>query len=511
MSANSIPDPSCIPGGSSPPGVRDFSETARSTSIGSCTVEMGPHLPPLKLVPISPECSQRYDRRTTVERRRTEYAVNPLSRSFLREPPVHWSAHRHPEGGLYFAHDQQGIFTDSDLYDTAILAQITSVMNQLSARPEVHQLLSDESSHIDIVLNLMRETPENDECGYYLVDHSARIIFWLDVFNMSALTLWRSVPGPQTPSHVKLCLEIQYWLHCDYFPAATVSISASNLQELRGAIMFSIADSMTSPTTNFPFPIDHMFHMLELTKAMSNGPTSRTGELDGVKIDDGSMIVLTRFMKQFAIERFTHFHGERIARRDKSSSAHGETPQHTYVIIGVSLVLFNAPLDYLRTIEAMYMDGTINYMAWYKLITKLRSEWHEFILYGTLLLNINVGFLAIPMSGSSGAAQLASYVSICFGLGTIILGLILLRFYPNADNAVMFFGRNRGSAHRLEALSIVYSLPYGLTIWSMITFILGFLIAAFQRSSPEMRGVILPTIATVCLAILRSIWTQSRL
>lgn len=55
---------------------------------------------------------------------------------------------------------------------------------------------------IDIVLDLKDETPENDECGYYMVDHSERIIFWVDVFDMSRFEIWDLVPGIETPSHV---------------------------------------------------------------------------------------------------------------------------------------------------------------------------------------------------------------------------------------------------------------------------------------------------------------------
>jgi hypothetical protein len=84
-----------------------------------------------------------------------------------------------------------------------------------------------ESNQIDVVLDLMKESPENDECGYYFVDHSERVIFWLDVFNMSTLQIWYFVPGIETSSHVSECpaplnmvetltvvemaLEIEYW------------------------------------------------------------------------------------------------------------------------------------------------------------------------------------------------------------------------------------------------------------------------------------------------------------
>jgi hypothetical protein len=92
------------------------------------------------------------------------------------------------------------VFTDAYLYDPDVLAQITSIVDQLSVRAEVEHLLIDDS--VDIVLDLMNESTDNDECGYYLVDHSARIIFWLDPFNMSTLDNWTQVPGIDAPSHV---------------------------------------------------------------------------------------------------------------------------------------------------------------------------------------------------------------------------------------------------------------------------------------------------------------------
>ncbi|KAJ6626515.1 hypothetical protein B0H10DRAFT_2185741 [Mycena sp. CBHHK59/15] len=504
----SVPDERCLASD------RHSSETTDTATVGSGnTFKMGTPFAALKLLPISPESSQRYERRRTIEERFTECAVQPLSRSFLRDPPVQWSPHRHPEGGLYFAHEQQRIFTDSYLYDKDILAQITSAVNQLLARPDVHRLLRTDSSHIDIVLDLMEETPENNECGYYFVDHSARIIFWLDVFNMSKLRRWKSVPGIQTPSHLthlELALETEYWL---------AELFRKIIQELRGTIMYSIADAMTSSTTTLPFSVEHMFRMLTLTTEMMSELISVTDESNGVKMDPGTVAVL-------AIERFHHFHGEKTARLDKRQSVYGYSPKRSYLITCLSPLLFNAPLNHLCAIEDMHMDQLINYTSWHKLITRLRSEWHDLILYGTLILNTNVGFLAIPTIGSSAAgdqsaAHFSCYLSICFGLGSIILGLILLRLYrlevPDAPIAgkayltemsvceIEFFRRHRASVFGLEGLSIVYSLPYALMIWGY-----AFLITVFQTSSVEMRGIALATVFTVCLAIMGSIWTEKR-
>lgn len=91
------------------------------------------------------------------------------------------------------------MFTDAY---TAASDQILSVVDQLLTRAELQDLLASNSGHIDIVVDLMEESSENDECGYYLVDHSARIIFWLDPFKMSTLESWKQVPGIDAPSHV---------------------------------------------------------------------------------------------------------------------------------------------------------------------------------------------------------------------------------------------------------------------------------------------------------------------
>lgn len=84
------------------------------------------------------------------------------------------------------------MFTDAYLYDTAASDQILFVVDQLLARVELQDLLASNSGHIDIVVDLMKESSENDECGYYLVlHHSARIIFWLDPFKRSILESWK--------------------------------------------------------------------------------------------------------------------------------------------------------------------------------------------------------------------------------------------------------------------------------------------------------------------------------
>ncbi|KAJ7860912.1 hypothetical protein B0H13DRAFT_2568763 [Mycena leptocephala] len=451
-------------------------EASDTLSIRRDTHRPGSPTAAVTLRPIVPETFQRYTRGRTIE------------------PPLQWKAHRHPEGALYFAHEQNRIFTDAYLYDNSVLAQITCAVDQLLARPGVQSLLNTESSHIDVVLDLMKESPENDECGYYFVDHCERVIFWLDFFNMSIETSSHVSEYPAPPNMVETLIVVEMALEIEYWSVEFRMV----LHELRDTIIYSVGDAMSSPTTTLSYPADFLVRMLTLTTEMSNQLTAATGESTLLNMNHGSVAFLARFMKEFARERFFHFHGEKTPRLNNDQSVYGHNPKRSYLITLISPLLFNAPLHHLHAMEIVNMDQLINYSSWYQLIAALRTEWQELVLYGTLILNTNVGFLAIPATGNSRAGQVASYASICFGLGSIILGIILVRKYrserpdvPDLDRAVAFFQQHGWTSYGLEALSIVHSLPYALMIWGI-----------------EVRGIMLATVVTVCIAIMGFIWTE---
>ena len=116
------------------------------------------------------------------------------------------------------------------------------------------------------------------------------------------------------------------------------------------------------------------------------------------------------------------------------------------------------------------------------------------LLQGTVLLNANVGFLAIQsVDSGKGAkrtpAQVASYLSIVFSIGCILLGLLLVRQHKprikqTADDVVSqwcstclkfeilhltqqnYLEAKHHPLLELEALAILHSLPYALFMWA---------------------------------------------
>ncbi|KAJ7920622.1 hypothetical protein B0H13DRAFT_2421067 [Mycena leptocephala] len=372
-----------------------------------------------------------------------------------------WKPHQHPEGALYFVDEAK--------------------------------------AGVDLVIDIVEHSTDAIKCGYYFVDQQKRVIFWLDEFPMSQLGVWRRVPGILTHTHARR-------RHCDLFPSS-LKLSLALVTELREMIVYSIADCMTSPTTTLPVSTDYLLRMntaTDIIEATLRGDAAPW--TSDVSIDRGSASALAR-------ERFYHFHGEYCARLDKENSVYPSHPRKSssWFMWVVNILLLNAPIGHLRALRLMYMDELISFESWNKFRNTLHSEWNDLVLYATLILNANVGFLALPQPSEStitgtSAPQLASYMSIFFGLGSILLGLLLSRQYrvePQDALAVQepakfFQGR---AIIGLEGLAIFYSMPYAFMMWGMTTFILAVVLLALESSSGAGQSLLAVVSSVICAAL----------
>jgi len=123
-------------------------------------------------------------------------------------------------------------------------------------------------------------------------------------------------------------------------------------------------------------------------------------------------------------------------------------------------------------------------------------------------LNANVAFLAINSVDVNrdpyrSPAQISSYCSTSASIGSIILGLILVRQNQtkNRETAVDVHEFLKEWTHSwlgLETLAIMFSLPYALLMWGMVSFLIAFWFESLQDSSAAARSVVM----TVCGVIL---------
>lgn len=252
--------------------------------------------------------------------------------------------------------------------------------------------------------------------------------------------------------------------------------------------MHFIGDSMTSPYATSPYTLEDLYKILSLV----DGLKENVG-----KPYTGCTSLLSRLMTVFSRLKFFHFYGQPEARLNRDQSVYGtRTNQRTWFIKTISFFLFSAPDVHLKTLQKMWVDGIMHKAVWEASLNKLNDEWREFVLYATVVLNANVSFLGNQtIVANRSAFEISSYCSVSTSIGSIIIGLLLVRQNQtkNRDTAVdvQEFLRNR--AHPLlglETLAIMFSLPYALLMWSMVSFLASFLFLCFQDSDTVTRAVI---------------------
>lgn len=130
----------------------------------------------------------------------------------------------------------------------------------------------------------------------------------------------------------------------------------------------------------------------------------------------------------------------------------------------------------------------------------------------TVLLNANVGFLAINSvdRGGRDATQMASYMSLVTSLGSIVLGLLFVSHgrtsgQDTAMEAAVFLDRLHDRKHGMEKLAIVYSLPKALLMWGMAFFFAAFSIDWWTSGDQHSRTIVGTVTLVVFVMITNSI------
>jgi len=161
----------------------------------------------------------------------------------------------------------------------------------------------------------------------------------------------------------------------------------------------------------------------------------------------------------------------------------------------------------------MWVDDMMHKAVWEASLKKVNEEWREFILYATVLLNANVAFLGSPRAGTLAGADISSYFSISTSVGSIVLGLLLVRQNQTKDREtatdVVNFLKNK--AHPLlglEILAVMFSLPYALLMWSMVAFLVAFLFLCFEDSDIMTISLIGPLGGVITILVVWCVWTS---
>ncbi|KAH9171928.1 hypothetical protein EDB89DRAFT_2174042, partial [Lactarius sanguifluus] len=215
--------------------------------------------------------------------------------------------------------------------------------------------------------------------------------------------------------------------------------------------------------------------------------------------------------------RFLYFHGQKSARLERNKTVYSSPGrERTSLITFLSPLLFLAPEVHLRDLERLWTDEVIIETVWKSFMTKLLEEWGELILWSTVMLTANVGFLAIPGIFTS-AAQIASCMSVEASAGSIVIGMLLVRHNRTKQKedpagASTYLYQNTHRIFGLEPMAIIFSLPWALLMWAMVMFSIALLLLCFSISNVSTRISVAVTsviVAALIVWCIHSAWESS--
>ncbi|KAG2151069.1 uncharacterized protein EDB93DRAFT_318904 [Suillus bovinus] len=425
-----------------------------------------------RFVPFAANDVLRYDNRPLVEKTRERNYIPAFMRHFTNEscPWLNgdWTSCVHPEGALYLYNMSRKTFTEAIMDETTfhLLAKCVDGLYDM-ARANSACL---EACDVELVVQLW-PTEGEMTCQYYFVDHKSRILFWLEDNHEATTNIFSGLRGVYDPSHIRLALESEYWTHCERYPNHQTD-RVKLLKELREVVMHASAEIITSDMSLSPFDADELSKILELINHLRENAEENDCP--------HSTCIIARFMHYFYRAKFFNFCGLPCARLDADKSVYEEDTGFHPLIGPLSLVfeamLFWAPQAHLKDLRRVWVDECINTPRWKDFNTKLMTEWTGITIYSTVMLAVDVSFLAVPnmnISQSQSTGIIATYLSIIFITGSLIVSVLLARQnqrygFESADKAAEFLSSLTGTFVGVKALATIHSLPYAMLMWGCV-------------------------------------------
>ncbi|KAG1893440.1 uncharacterized protein F5891DRAFT_772184 [Suillus fuscotomentosus] len=454
--------------------------------------------------PFTPSQVMRYNKTPQIKREVKLVNIPAGKRDYSdKEDSGTWCACVHPEGALYFHDTVRGIYTDSDMRDGERRSSMTLCIEKLLAQLTHQCGLQLCSGDIELVVELTRKRNKDKVYRYYLVDHPNRLLFWLD--EISTKWIFDGVLGVEKWSHIKYAIQHQYWQHCELYPSDKLRC-AQLLKELKEVVVHASAEIITTDLSLSPFDGDELSKILDLIDRFEDN-------VQGAHYT----CVIARFMRYFTRAQFFNFCGLREARLDADQSLFVKEKKSKFMVAlswAINVALFDAPRSHMEELRRVWVDRCINSPRWKNFNTKLSSEWSGITMYSTVMIAVDVSFLAVPSVNSqdtSSVTVITSYISLFCIVGSLVVSLFLTRQnqlhgQEFADTAVIFLTRVTGSVFGTKSLAMVHGLPYAMLLWGMVYFVIAFSYQVFT-STPI---ITLATTGSACgVVALFTLWLVS--
>ncbi|KAJ7664025.1 hypothetical protein DFH06DRAFT_1324512 [Mycena polygramma] len=352
----------------------------------------------------------------------------------LPQLPDGWLCFVHPEGQPYFLRYGNGILqvlTESWIKDAGVLTKLGPYVE------EIERLLLEMGIEMTDTLELYIQL-EEEGCGYYLVEHSMRTMFWLhdqtiDDLDLSVVT-----------SKIALNAQIEglYCTHVENFPS---HFDGSNvlghewIEDLVRVFAYGRADQLTSRDSTFPYSVEECGQILELLKDSKDD------------IASGYIICLSARLWAFIWhDRVLNFYGTQHARigRFQAVELDPATQCRWMTVLG-RMLSFNLVARYLSTIA-----GCIRDWAAAKQAASMTFLFHIFFF----LLDAD--------------AEVATVSAVLLVASFVTATALIYSYEPledmTADEAATYLDTIYSPTLKFQLVALTFSLPGALNLWGLL-------------------------------------------
>ncbi|KAF9231895.1 hypothetical protein BU15DRAFT_55645 [Melanogaster broomeanus] len=232
------------------------------------------------------------------------------------------------------------------------------------------------------------------------------------------------------------------------------------------------SDTLTSHASVAPFDSDELGRMLDLVDRIEGS----IGKEDVYAVH----VVEVHWFRQLVVDPST-FYRQPGARLNSDQSVYsklrGQEVTRSWLIRISDGLLFGGPSAHANELQRVWVDWTVNVHRWDGFTRNLSNEWGGVTIYSTVMLAVDVSFLAIPAlaTGATSTVEepgaiITTYVSIIFVVGSLVVSLQLsnrlrgLESLEAKEAATMMF-QSTQSVLGTYSFAIMHSLPFALLIW----------------------------------------------
>lgn len=363
-----------------------------------------------------------------------------------------WSSHIQAEGQLYFYHSQLRFVTETNIYDAEKLKRLSHWMAAAGKLADAQDFMITNS--IEVMLQL---DDNDDSCGYYVVDHDNRTVFWLQDVSSEDL----DIPASVSMTQLRWNSNEFYWTHVEYFSAHLPGIRMSCARELFSILTHARADHLTSTVGTFPYGAEQCKEFMDLLRDHVSGSSE-------VLADRYIICVVARLWGQVARHRFLNFYGEENARLSRDQRVVNNAPKDMPFLFKMfsRTVLFNIPEKYSSELDGLWVDNLVYAEPWKVFVKRVTEDWKETAVWTTALTSMH----AMVYFGALGSSTVG-IAAIALSILGFIISMALSIYHQMSLNyetleAASFLDRTCHSVFGFAPLSWMYSIPKAVLFWS---------------------------------------------